>query len=188
MWPHVNVEIPDWNVVVTVRDLAYRRAKDLLSNLGPVGDTRFFNVLVMRVDDIHAFIETVRERSAVDDRFSLLFSRIAPATHTFDFVDAGDFERKADELVGGLTPELASASFHVRLHRRGHKEWLPSTRQEQRLDRVALEQLERAGTPGRIEFDDPDAVIVVDTVDTRAGLALWRRDDLRRYPFLRPDL
>ena len=43
------------------------------------------------------------------------------------------------------------------------------------------------GRPGRINFDDPDHVIDIETVGSRAGLSLWARDDLRCYPFLRID-
>lgn len=49
---------------------------------------------------------------------------------------------------------------------------------------VLLQALERRGTPGRISFDDPDAILAVDTVSNRAGMALWNRDELRTYPFL----
>jgi tRNA(Ser,Leu) C12 N-acetylase TAN1 len=35
-----------------------------------------------------------------------------------------------------------------------------------------------------VVFDDPDAILSVDTVGDRAGLALWTREELRRYPFL----
>jgi len=34
---------------------------------------------------------------------------------------------------------------------------------------------------------DPDAVIAIDSVDHRAGMALWTRDDLKCHPLLRPD-
>jgi hypothetical protein len=34
--------------------------------------------------------------------------------------------------------------------------------------------------------DRPDAgrILQIETIDGRAGLSLWRREDLRRYPFL----
>jgi hypothetical protein len=41
--------------------------------------------------------------------------------------------------------------------------------------------------PGRIAFDDPDAIIQVESVDGRAGLSLWNRDELRRLSFLAVD-
>src|SRR3974377_1924546 len=45
----------------------------------------------------------------------------------------------------------------------------------------------KAGKPGKISFSDPDAVVAIDTIDGRAGLALWTREDLLRYHLLRPD-
>jgi hypothetical protein len=41
--------------------------------------------------------------------------------------------------------------------------------------------------PGRIAFTDPDAVVAIDTIDDRAGVSLWTRDDLARHRLLRPD-
>jgi tRNA(Ser,Leu) C12 N-acetylase TAN1 len=73
------------------------------------------------------------------------------------------------------------------LYRRGHRRDLPTLTEERFLDGAILETLRATGAPGRIAFDDPDAVVVVETVGDRAGLALWGRDDLRRYPFLHVD-
>jgi tRNA(Ser,Leu) C12 N-acetylase TAN1 len=57
-------------------------------------------------------------------------------------------------------PRLAGRSFHVRFHRRGSRHALRS----------------------------PDvAVIVIDTIDDRAGVSLWTREDLARHRLLRPD-
>jgi hypothetical protein len=41
------------------------------------------------------------------------------------------------------------------------------------------------GKPGRITFEDPDAIIAVETVAQWAGLSLWKREDLKQYPFIR---
>jgi hypothetical protein len=49
---------------------------------------------------------------------------------------------------------------------------------------VLLAALEAAGTPGRITFDDPDAILAVETVGRRAGPSLETREDLATYPFL----
>jgi hypothetical protein len=40
---------------------------------------------------------------------------------------------------------------------------------------------------GRITFDDPDAILVVETVGNCAGMSLWSRDDLQRLSFLKTD-
>jgi tRNA(Ser,Leu) C12 N-acetylase TAN1 len=83
--------------------------------------------------------------------------------------------------------DLRGKSFHVRLHRRGFKGRLSSQNEEGFLDGVLLEALEQSGTPGRITFADPDAIIAVETVDGQAGLSLWTREEMQRYPFIRPD-
>jgi hypothetical protein len=50
-----------------------------------------------------------------------------------------------------------------------------------------IDLLQAAGTPGRITFSDPDVIIALETVGTRAGLSLWTREDLARHRFLRLD-
>ncbi len=39
----------------------------------------------------------------------------------------------------------------------------------------------------KISFTDPDVVIAIDTVDDRAGIGLWTREELARHRLLRPD-
>jgi hypothetical protein len=56
------------------------------------------------------------------------------------------------------------------------------------LNDVIIEATAKAGLPGSISFTDPDAVIVIDTVDDRAGLAIWTREDIARHRLLRQDL
>ncbi len=51
----------DWNVVISVREMGFRPAFELLEELGPVAKTDFYNILVMKVDDIGNFLETLRE-------------------------------------------------------------------------------------------------------------------------------
>ena len=64
---------------------------------------------------------------------------------------------------------------------------LSSHQEEQLLSETLLDALKVAGTPGRISFDDPDEVIQIETIDTRAGVSLWSREDRRRCPFLGVD-
>lgn len=44
------------------------------------------------------------------------------------------------------------------------------------------EALEARGTPARIDFSDPDAILAVETVGQRAGLSLWSREVIARHP------
>ncbi len=73
------------------------------------------------------------------------------------------------------------------MHRRGFKGTLHSHREEQLLGGYLMDELEARAMPATIRFEDPDAVIAVDTVDQRAGMSLWTREQLRRFPFLDPE-
>jgi hypothetical protein len=52
---------------------------------------------------------------------------------------------------------------------------------------LLLEALEKAGAPGRVSFQEPDAIIAIETIGTWAGLSLVTREDRERYPFIRLD-
>lgn len=177
----------DWNVVVSVHEDGFVYACELLEQLAPVRRSPYYNVLVMKVEDLPAFMDTLAEWIATDPVIMTYVSRVMPAQRTFDFVSVDEFEEKAREIARSWAPELADKSFHVRLHRRGFKGRLSSPEEERFLDGVLLESLEAAGSPGSITFEDPDAILAIETIDNRAGMSLWSRDELRRYPFLRVD-
>ncbi|HWP48460.1 MAG TPA: THUMP domain-containing protein [Candidatus Limnocylindrales bacterium] len=177
----------DWNVVISVHEHGFISACELLGELGPVSRTEFRNVLVMKVEDISSMMETLREWISKNPGILSFLARVVPVTHTFTFQLPEEFEAKAKEIVLGWVPRLAGKRFHVRMHRRGFKGKLSSVDEERFLDKILLEALEKAGTPGHITFEDPDAIIVIETIGQRAGLSFWTREDLQKYPFLRLD-
>ncbi len=118
--------------------------------------------------------------------FSLL-SQTPPVTATFSFQSPEEFETKAKEAVLPWVENLAGKSFHVRMHRRGFKGRISSPESERFLDKILLEELVKIGHPGQITFEDPEAIIVVETVGQQAGLSCWSREDLQRYPLLKLD-
>ncbi len=176
-----------WNVVVSLHEHGFRRAFKLLQGLGAVYTTEFLNVLVMEVSNIPRFLETLNAWVSEDPSLLKLISRIVPVTSTFSFQSAEEFETKAQEAILYWLPQLADKSFHVRMHRRGFKGRLASPEEERFLDQVLLKELGKIGNPGHITFEEPDAIIVVETVGQQAGLSCWNREDLQRYPFLRLD-
>ena len=86
-----------------------------------------------------------------------------------------------------LLPKLADKSFHVRMHRRGFKGRISSHDEERFLDKILLEELGKMSKPGHITFEDPDVILVVETVGQQAGLSCWNREDLQHYPLLKLD-
>ncbi len=174
-----------WNVVVSVHDRGYRRARELLGSYGPVHKTDYYNVLTLTVEDTRAFLDRLARLAEVVPDIRDVVSRAVPAERSFTFQSAAEFEAKAREIALEMAPRLAGKSFHVRLYRRGFKGRISSPEEERFLDEALLQALEAAGTPGRVAFDDPDAVIDIETLGNWAGVSLWTREELERYPFLK---
>lgn len=178
----------EWNVVVTTRDGGFDRAEAFLDELGEVARTGYYNVLVMRVDDPRDLVDEIAARAGfVPDLLDDVLSRVVPADRAFSFDSPAAFRRKTGEIVREWAGALAGASFHVRFERRGFGERLSSAEEERRIGEVLHEALEERGTPGSVDFDDPDVVVAVESVSNRAGLALLSRDDREAYPFLAPE-
>jgi tRNA(Ser,Leu) C12 N-acetylase TAN1 len=177
----------DWNVVISLHERKYVQARKLLEKLGPVSRTPYFNVLVMKVGDIGHLLETLRQWMEAEPHIRTILARVVPVTHTLTFQTVEEFEAKARATSLAFVPELAGKSFHIRMHRRGFKGRLSSHDEERFLDDAILEALNKRGQPGRITFANPDAILALETVDCRAGLSLWRREELQQYPFLHLD-
>lgn len=177
----------DWNVVITVFQDGYRRALRALRELGPVERSPYHNVLVMTAADPPALLAAVEARTEQIPALYDAISRVAPAQRSVDFQSAEEFIDRARSVVREWAPALAGRGFHVRLHPRGMVHAFGTQEAERLLDDAVLEAAGAAGQPARIAFTDPDAVIAVDTIDGRAGLAMWTREDLARHRLLRPD-
>ncbi len=175
---------PGWNVIVTLPEATEREARRLLRRWGCLYRTWYFHVLVMAVDDPDLLVQEFGDAVAAAPGILNFVAHVFAAQRTFDFATVEEFERKAREVALAWAPLFAGRRFHVRMHRRGLKGVLSTPKEERFLDDALLEVLSAAGTPAHIGFDDPDFVIHIETIDHRAGIALWSRDDMRRYPFL----
>ena len=179
--------VKDWNVIVSVYQGGYRRALRALTAFGRVERSPYHNVLVMRVEDPIALLTSVERRTEESPPLYDAISRIAPAIRTFEFHTAQEFKERVTPILLEWAPRLTGQAFHVRLHRRGARHDLSTQDLERFLDDALLDATSAAGMTGKISFTDPDAVIAIDTIDDRAGMALWMRDDLARHRLVRPD-
>lgn len=175
----------DWNVVVSVLDEGFVQACEILDAFGPVRRTDYYNVLVMRVEDTGAFLAEFARLVEADPHVLKYIARVIPAAAAFSFQTPEEFMSKARNAVLQWVERLLGRSFHVRMHRRGFKGRISSLEVERLLNRVLLDAMEARGAPGRISFKDPDAILAVETVGRRAGLSLWSREDIKRFPFLK---
>ncbi len=177
----------DWNIVVSIYQDGFKRALRALRELGSVERSPYHNVLVMAVENPVAALDAIEKQTEERPALYDAISRVAPAMRSFEFQSAEEFQNKAKSIVLEWSPKLAGRSFHVRFHRRGSAHDLPTPDVERFLDDALLEALRQAGAPAMVSFSDPDAIIAIDTIDDRAGLGLWSREDLARHRLLRPD-
>lgn len=177
----------DWNAVITVREGGFAQACRLLGPFGPVWKTEFFNTLVMRAADPFQLLADLQGQLAANSAIAAWVSRFMPMQRLFAYQSVEEFELRSREAVIEWLPRLANARFHVRMHRRGFKGKLSSAEEERFLDEFLLHRLAEAGTPGKVAFDDPDAVIAVETIGPQSGLSIFGRDELRRFSLLHLD-
>lgn len=178
---------PDWNVIVTTYDREYSTSMRLLAPFGRSAPTDYFNLFVMHVDDVLAFLEAIEEQLITDKSIANSVARISPVTTRFDFSLPEEFEKRACLAVEQWLDLLRDRSFHVRVHRRGFKGRLSSQREERLLGRHLLSRLEHEGCSATVDFDDPDLTIVVEILGESAGAAVWTRDQLHEFELLRFD-
>jgi tRNA(Ser,Leu) C12 N-acetylase TAN1 len=177
----------DWNVVVCIYQSGFRRALRALGELGCVERSPYHNVLVMRAENPMELLAAIEQRTEERPALYDAISRVAPAIHNFHFHSEEEFKENAKSILLELSPRLAGRSFHVRLHRRGARHDLRTPDAERFFDNIVLDATTKTGAAAIISFTNPDAVIAIDTIDDRAGVALWARDDLARHRLLRPD-
>ena len=177
----------DWNAIITVREGGFAPAFGLLEPFGPVRKTEFFNTLMMRTTDPFQLLAHLQGQLAENPAIASWISRFMPIRQLFTFQSPAEFELRSREAVLEWLPLLGNARFHLRMHRRGFKGKLSSMEEERFLDEFLLQKLAEAGRPGKVAFDDPDAIIALETVGTQAGLSLFNRDELRRFSLLHLD-
>jgi tRNA(Ser,Leu) C12 N-acetylase TAN1 len=177
-------QVADWNVLAT--SLEGRRDALLLAlrKLGRFRPGGYRNVVIGLVEDRDQFLVRVREALAADGLLPTALAKVVPI-ETTTLIDA---DTAVDTLATAAEPfldRLAGGSFFVRLERRGLKGRLHSPSVEREVgDRVWIALAARGHTP-RVDFTDPDAVLVIETIGDRAGLAVISRELRRSYPFVK---
>lgn len=141
----------------------------------------------MRVDDPKALLEAIEQKTEMNTALYDAISRVAPAMRSVDFHSIEEFKNKTTSVLIEWLPRLMGRSLHVRLHRRGVRHELRTPEVERFFDEFLLDSTAAKGEPCKISFTDPDAVIVIDTVDDRAGIGLWTHEDIAGHRLLRPD-
>jgi tRNA(Ser,Leu) C12 N-acetylase TAN1 len=173
-----------WNVLAT--SLEGRRDALLIAlrRLGRFRPGGYRNVVVGLVEDTALFLGALRDALATDPLLPTALAKVVPIETTLRF-DPGDAVSAFATAAEPLLDRLAGGSFFVRLERRGLKGRLHSPTIERELGDRVWRALEARGHTPRVDFRDPDAVLVVETLGDQAGLTVLSRSLRAAYPFVK---
>ena len=173
-----------WNVLATSLE---GRRDALLIALRPLARFRpggYRNVIVGQVEDVPAFLGTVRVALVTDPLLPTALARLVPIELTLRF-DPTDPTPGLVAAAAPLLDRLAAGSFFVRLERRGLKGRLHSPTVEREIGDHVWKALEARGHTPRVDFADADAVLLIETLGDQAGLSVIDRTQRTTYPFLK---
>lgn len=173
-----------WNVLSTSLE---GRRDALLISLRRLGEFRpggYRNVVIGQVETPAVFFDRVRDALAADLLLPTALAKVIPVERTLRFDPVDPLPALASAAEDFLD-RLATGSFFVRLERRGLKGRLHSPTLERELADHVWRALEARGHAPRVDFGDPDAVLIVETLGDEAGLGLVSRALRREYPFVK---
>lgn len=174
----------EWNILVTAHWGQERKALRFLAQHGEFKSSGFKDVLRGHVEDVDLFLgklELMRQESP--GRIDSL-SQIVPLEQTFYF-ELPDFMEKLKETVLPYAERIEDKKFYVRVKRRGHKGEMSSQEIEKQIAGFILENLEKAGKQAHVNFDEPDIIIVIETIANWAGVTLITKEMKEKYPFVK---
>lgn len=175
----------EFNVVVTMASEG--RYHHLMAELEAYGEfhrTEFLGVVLGRVEDPAAFLETVHTEQKRSFIAFQDLGRVIPVDRVFTF-HAEEFLDRVREAVSPYIESLADKHFYVRLERRGLKGRIVSPEAERSIDTFIEEELAKIGKSAQVDFEHPDAVVAVETIGDRCGVGLLTREHLEHYDFVR---
>ncbi len=177
-------QLPAWNVLATAKNGEQRQLARMLKRFGDFHWTRFLGVLVGRVEDQEAFLTQLARWGEVERGFLHPLARLVPIERVFTF-SVESLPAQLGEAVKTFVDRIGSASFHVRVERRGHTGELHSQLMEKELAKAVLEALAAKGLAATIAFKNPDAIIAVEIVGDECGVGLLPRALRERFPFIK---
>ncbi len=169
-----------WNVLVTGLMGTRRTVFEELKVLGKFKKTNFRDVYVGTVEDTEVFLDALRKNIFLLPNVG----KVIPIEKNFSF-HLEEFEDRLKETLIPYLPQLEGCSFFVRIERRGFKGKINSLSEEKVLDQFLLEELRKQDREGRIDFENPDYIVAVETLGGWCGVSLISRELKAKYPAIK---
>jgi tRNA(Ser,Leu) C12 N-acetylase TAN1 len=173
-----------WNVLATSPEGRRDALLLALRRLGKFRRGGYRNVLVGQVAERAEFLRAVRDALASDALLPGALAKLVPIEATVRIEPESAVDTVAAAAEPFLAP-LAAGSFFVRLERRGLKGRIHTPTFERELADRVWKTLEARGHAPRVDFRDPDAILVVETIGDEAGIAVLTRALRSDFPFVK---
>lgn len=174
-----------WNVLASAKEGKFQDALRVLRKFGHAWPTNFYNVIALKVMDIDVFLKDLKQFTLNHTFANQVFSRVAPAKKVFHFSSIEEFEKEVETYMQTRTGDLNLNTFCLRIHRHGSEQEISSRQSEERyLAKKLLERLWEKDMSADVNFDDPDFVLDIETLNGQAGVSLWTKKELKDAPFI----
>ena len=173
-----------WNILATARKGEERYVIRILNNYGEFRGSGYRDVILGYVADVPAFLEVLESIRRESPGKLRSLGQIVPLERNFQF-DVADLVDKAKEAVSPYIDQLEKTRFFVRVVRRGHKGEISGMETEQELDGFILESLQHKGKRATVNIEEFEKMIVIETVENRAGVGLVTKEVKGKYPFVK---
>jgi len=175
----------DWNILVTVLRGAGHERHVLreLKFLGEFHGTEFRDVCIGWVEDAAGFLETLLYAVEAGEPWTRDLARVIPIELTFHFTPE-TLVAELQQAVSPLIQRMDNGSVYVRLERRGLAGELMSHEVERDVADHLFALAQAQGKEMHTKFQDPDYIVLAETLGHECGVALITREQRQRSPFV----
>lgn len=174
----------DWNVIVTAASGHERTCLPSLKTKGRFQRFGFKGVFPGHVPNVKEFLEKAKQAQEKEEAWMLDVSRILPLEETFEFLPE-TFEERLKAAVTPFIQRMESGTFYVRLERRGFKGTIVSPPVKRAIDDYLMTVAAQENKTLKVDFHDPDYIVMAETLGNFCGVALLSRELRTRYPFVK---
>jgi tRNA(Ser,Leu) C12 N-acetylase TAN1 len=174
----------EWNVLVATHWGQEKNSLRFLSQHGEFKSSGFKDVLLGHVEDLNLFLDKLELMRQKNSGQITSLSQVVPLERMFYF-KLPDFMDKLKETISPYVEKVKDKKFYVRVKRRGHKGEISSQEIEKEIAGVIIENLEKTGKKAQVSFNDPDVIIVVETIADWAGVTSITREMKEKYKLLK---
>ena len=170
--------LEEWNVLVVSHEGEERRLLRKLQGLGEFKFAGFRSLLLGKVD-LHAFLEKVQSRPIPS------LARVVPVEENFRAQPENLFEVLKGKVKKYANRIGRGESFCVKFERRGFKGRVSSQEVEWEIGGYLHDLLEGEGKSPRVSIEDPDKLLVIQSVGTSFGIGVIDRETRQKYSIIR---